>query len=368
MKNTNFIRTIITITLIFTITACEKEENKVAVKEPGKTITIIDDSDKEVSEPDISVENIDRYEKVNITDWLDEDTVIVSKENESLEKISLDELSEYYPRSLYLFDITTKDYELVKEQKEVFLGGATLSTDKKYLLYYEYSLGDPVFYVMNMDTLEGFGIMGDPIGGGISAKWADNETVIGAAYSGGAYLADRTGKITLIDDLKEEALYLVKKIHDNIYYNTVFDGTLMKLNMDTKDEVSLNLNQVYDILPSPDGNQMLILQENGTKNTMLVYDLERGEKVIIADGAELNGISWSPDQRMIAYNLKEDENSTTVRSLYVYDMLTGESTQIAVDIENLSTSWSPSGEKLAYTEWDGTQYNSSIIHLKYSIK
>jgi TolB protein len=364
MKNTYFIRTLITLTIIFTMTACEKEEKKVTIKEPGKTITIIDDTDKEQSKPEISVEKIDRYEKVSITDWLDEDTVIVSKENESLDKMGLAELSEQYPRSLYLYDLTAKDYKLVKEQKDVFLDGATLSKDKKYLLYYEYSLGDPVFYIMNMDSLEGFGIMGEPIGGGISAKWADNETVIGAAYSGGAYLANTTGEITLINDLKEEALYLIEKINDNIYYNTLYDGTLMKLNLSTKETVSLDLEQVYDTIPSPDGKQMLILQEIGTKKTMLVYDLESGEKITIAEGAELNGVSWSPDQRRVAYNLKEDENNTTSSSLYVYDMLTGESTQIAVDTQNLSTSWSPSGEKLAFTEWDGAKYNSSIISLK----
>jgi TolB protein len=364
MKNTNFIKILLTITLIFTMTACDKDEQKVTIKEPGKTITIINEADQEVSEPVISVEKIDRYEKVNITDWLNDQTVIVSKVNESLDKLSLTELSENYPMSLYLFDTTTQDYKLLKEQEEVFLGGATLSKDKKYLLYHEYSLGDPVFYVMNMDTLEGYGIMGEPIGGGISAKWADNDTVIGAAYSGGAYQADRAGSITLIDSLKEEALYLVEKINDNIYYNTQYDGTLMKLDLKTGQKVSLNLTQVYDILPSPDGKQMLILQADGSTNKMLVYDLESGEQVVIAEGAVLNGVSWSPDQRRIAYNLKGDKNNTIASSLYVYDMLTGESTQIAVDIEAPTTIWSPSGEKLAYTEWDGIQYNSSIIHIR----
>lgn len=364
MKNTYIIKSMITLTLIFTMTACEKEENKVTIKEPGKTITVIEDSSQEESEPAIAVEKIDRYEKVNITDWLDEDTVIVSKENESLDKMSLAELSDQYPRNLYLLDINTKDYKLIKEQEEVFLDGAVLSKDKKNLLYYEYSLGDPVFYIMNMDTLKGYGIMGDPIGGAISAKWSDDETVIGAAYSGGVYLADRTGKITLVDDLKEEAIYLVEKINDNIYYNTLYDETLMKLDLSSNEKISLNMDQVYDTLPSPDGKLMLILQSDGTKNTMTAYDLESGEKIIIAEGVSLNGVSWSPDQRRITYNLKENENNTTAGSLYIYDMLTGESTQIAVDIDNLSTSWSPSGEKLAYTEWDGTQYNSSIIYLK----
>lgn len=49
-------------------------------------------------------------------------------------------------------------------------------------------------------------------------------------------------------------------------------------------------------------------------------------------------------------------------------LLTGESTQIAVDIQNSSTGWSISGEELIFTEYDGKQYNSSIVYLKYSRK
>lgn len=299
---------------------------------------------------------------------MDEDTVIVSKDNELLDKLRLAELSEYYPKSLYKYNITTKEYELIKEQKEVFLGGAELSVDKKYLIYYEYSLGDPSFQVMNMDDFDVFRISGEPIGGAISAKWADNETVIGVAYSGGGYLADRTGKITTIVGLEDESLYLVEKINGSIYYNTMFDQNLMKMNLETKEKVSLNLEQVYDVIPSPDGNQLLVLQTIGTKKNMIISDLDGGNQLIITDGAEVNGVSWSPDQRMIAYNLKVDKNSTTISSLYVYDTLTGESTQIAVDNEYLSTSWSPSGNKLAYTEGDETGYTSSIVYLKYNLE
>lgn len=49
-----------------------------------------------------------------ITDWLNENTVIVSKENTSLDKMSLLEFSDYYPRSLYLYNIDTKEYQLLK--------------------------------------------------------------------------------------------------------------------------------------------------------------------------------------------------------------------------------------------------------------
>lgn len=40
-------------------------------------------------------------------------------------------------------------------------------------------------------------------------------------------------------------------------------------------------------------------------------------------------------------------------------------TQVAANISNAITCWSPSGEKLAYTQWDGKQYNSSIVSLEF---
>ena len=358
------ISTILAITLMVTLTACVKEEKKVTIKEPGKTITVIDETKEEESKPVISVEKIDQFDKVEITDWLDEDTVIVSKYNETLDKMSLAELSDQYPKSLYRFHLTTKEYEPVKEQKEVFLGGASLSRDKKYLLYNEYSLGDPVYHIMNLDTGESFGIMGEPIGGAISAAWADDDTVIGAAYSGGAYLADSSGKITIVEELKEEALYLMARVEDQIYYNTQFDGTLQKLDLNTKVKTSLDLGQVSELVPSFDGKQLLIVQTDGTNSNLLVYDIESGKKIDIAKGAEVNGVSWSPDQQRIAYSLKEDQNNAASNSLYVYDMLSEEATQIAVNTTSYSTSWSPSGEKLAFTQYDGTGNNSSIIYFK----
>ncbi len=71
---------------------------------------------------------------------------------------------------------------------------------------------------------------------------------------------------------------------------------------------------------------------------------------------------------MIAYNMKGDGNAAAVGGLYVYDMLTGKSTQIAVDIKNAITCWSPSGEELVYAQWDGKQYNSSIVYLDYTLQ
>lgn len=356
--------------VLLIVTACDggKDGNRVIIKEPGKNITVIEDADKEVGKANVSVEKIDQYKNLQISDWLNEDTVIVSKENESLEKMSLEELSDSYPRSIYLYNLNTKEYKLLKEQENLFLGGATLSHDKKHLLYHGNSLGDPVYYVMNLDTLEAFGIHGSNIGGAYSAKWADNETVIGGAYSGGAYLASITGEITSLDDLKEEALFIVRRMKDKVYYNTSYDASLMTLNLATKEKKSLNIDNVYGVFPAPNGKEMLILQDNSSKRTMILCDADGRIIKTIAEGSEIGGVSWSQDQRMVAYSLKTVVNGTSVSGLYVYDMLTGVDTQIVVDVENPTTCWSPSGKELAYSEWNGIQYNSSIVHLKQSLQ
>ncbi len=370
MKTKKTLGIILVVTLLFSITACgkRKEEDRVVVKEPGKSITVIEDTGEETKEPVIAVDKIDKYEKMEITDWLDEDTVIVSKENDKLDKMSLAELSDNYPKSLYLFNINTGEYKPLKEQKDVFLGNAALSDDKKNLLYLEYTLGDPVFYVMNLDTRDAFGIMGDKIGGAMSGSWGGNE-VIGAAYSGGAYLADAKGKISLIEELKDDGmLFVVRKVKDNVYYNTSSDESLFMLNLTTKEKTNLNLEHVYNVIPSPGGDKLLVLQNNGSKQMMIVCNADGSDKKIIAEGTELGGVSWSQDQRMIAYSLKSVVNGSAVSGLYIYDMLTDESSQIAVDIQNvISTSWSPSGEKLIYS-WNSEQFNSNIVYLKYTLE
>ena len=370
MKKNKILSIIIIFTIVATITACDKgvAGNKDIIKSPSEKITVIDDVEKEKSEPDVTVVKIDKYENTEISDWVDEDTVIASKDNESLDKLRLLELSDLYPKSLYLFNVNSKKYKLLKEKDDTFLGEARLSKDKKHLIYSEYTLGDPAYYVMNMDTLDTFAITGDRIGGAMSAKWAGDGKVIGGAYSGDAYLNSVNGEITVIDGLEGENVYIVDKIKDNVYYNTNVDETLMLLNMKTKKKTSLELKHVNNVLPSPDLNQILVTQINDSKKTLVLCDIDGGNKKTIAEGAELSGVSWSPDQQRIAYNLKLDANGTTVNGLYIYDMLTGKATQIAIVNSNLATYWSPSGEKLVYTELNGIQYSSSIVSLKFTLE
>lgn len=364
-------KTAVTMLILLILTACgtESNENRTVIKEPGKTITVIENENKETGQYSISVEKIEKFEGVEISDWLDEETVIVSKENKSLKKMSLEELSEFYPRSLYLYNLDTKEFKLVNEKEEIFQGGATFSPDKKHLSYYHYSLGDPGYYMMDMDTLEKLSIYDENLGGVFSAEWADNENLIGSAARGGAYLFNINGEMSVIEELEGESFFLVRKIQDKIFYVTMSTAQpeLIRLNLATKEKKNLDENNVEAITPSPDMDQMLIIQATGSERALIICDAEGNKVKIIAEGTEITGASWSPDQRMIAYRLKSIVNGTTSSGLYIYDVLTDKSVQIAVDTAGAQTSWSPSGNKLAVAELADNSYNSGSIIINSSI-
>jgi TolB protein len=357
--------------LLLTITACSGDDggNREIIREPGKTITVIDNGGKTpAAGPAITIGGIQRYEKVDIFGWVDEDTVIISRENEKLAKMELSELSDSYPRSLYKFNLKTKELVPLKEQENVFLGAASLSPDKKQLIYQEYTLGDPVFYVMDLETLKSFRLSGEPIGGAMSARWTDDGSVIGASYAGGAFTAAKGGDIAKMPELEEEgALILVAKLGSKVLYNSNANETLRVLDLDTKAIKDMGLGAVSNVIPSPDGKQLLVEQYEGSKVKLLLCDLDGGNAKTIAEGAELGGISWSADQRLIAYGMQAEVSGATVKGLYVHDLLSDEVTRIAADVENVAnTSWSPSGDALSYSVWNGSSYESSVVEIRTS--
>ncbi|ABR48073.1 hypothetical protein Amet_1909 [Alkaliphilus metalliredigens QYMF] len=358
MKKIKVLKSIFLILLLLTLIACgaQRDGNEV-IQEPVENENEIENTDKD-DEPLVSVERIESYENMEISDWLDENTVIVSKENDSLEKMRLEELSDLYPRSLYSYNINTNEYKLVKEQENIFLGGAVLSGDNKHLLYYGNSLGDPIYYVMNLDTLEAFNIAG-----AYSANWADNGVVVGGSYRGGAYSASTSGEISPLGDFENESLFIVRKINDRVYYNTNSDTSLMVLDLISKQSNSLNIDNVYDVLPSPEGEQLLVLQIKDSRKNLILCDSDGGNIQILAEGEEIGGVSWSLDQRMIAYSIKD----TLGEGIYVYDLLENKEIKIVSDVESSIIHWSPSGEKLVYLEYSEVDHKSSVVYMKYDI-
>ncbi|CAI6039424.1 hypothetical protein [Cohnella sp. JJ-181] len=370
MKANRIKNAVVVPALLMALAACSDQEagNREVIKEPGKTITVIDSAGRETGALDISIDAIEPHEHVAITDWLDDETAVAIKANEALGKMSLAELSDAYPRSLYRYHLGTKAFEPLVERKDAFLGDGELSPDRKHLLYSEYSLGDPAYHVLNLETMKSFAIAGGPTAGAMSAHWTDDGKAIGAAYGGGAYTASPDGQIEAVKGLPAEGLIIVRQMKGKIYYNANADESLHMLDLATNKRTALNLARVSTLLPSPDGNQMLALQYNDSQKTLTMYDADGAHPKVIAQGTELGGVSWSPDQRLIAYSLKGAAGGTSGNGLYVYDLLTDKATRIAVDVENAQTAWSPSGQALAYAVWDGSEFDSSIVRLTLGVK
>lgn len=368
MKKIKIIKIVAALAVMLTFSSCstKQERNRTVIKESGKNITVIENEKNEMVPSFISVEKIDKYEGAEITDWLDDKTVVLSKENRELGKMELLERAEFYPRSIYLYNLDTKEYKTVKAQKNMFLGGGTLSKDKKHLLYYEYSIGDTAYYLMSMEDDEQSPVTKDILGGAYTAEWDDEQNVIGASYARGAYIADTSRKFTQIAELQGEQLFTVKKVGRKIYYITTDTQSfqLYMLDLDTKEKKNLKVENADGITPSHDGKQILISQGTRSAKRLLVADEDGNNLRTIAEGMEITGETWSPDQSMIAYRLKSVINGATSSGLYVYNVSTGKSIQIAVNIGDAGIVWSPSGKQIAVTQLDEINYNSSIIYLK----
>ncbi|MER2038765.1 MAG: hypothetical protein ABS944_11520 [Solibacillus sp.] len=368
MKKVEFLKIMMLLIVFLTLSACSmtKEENGNGIEEPVEGIKEGETETTETNLDFVSIKKIEKYEGMEITDWFDEQTVVLAKENKELGKMNLLENAEFYPRSIYLFNLDTKEFKTIKTAKNMFLGGAVLSPDKKHLLYYEYSIGDVAYYLHSLDNGEQSSVTEENISSAYTAEWTDEQNVIGASYSGGAYMADTRGIVTQITELQDEHLFAVQKIQDKIYYITTdspFPQVYM-LDLMTKEKRNLKLENTDGITLSPDGKQILVTQVTDSTKRLVIADADGTRQRTITEGSDVTGASWSPNQQMIAYQLDSVSNGVNSKGLYLYDVSTGKSIQIAQNVGFAKITWSPSSEKISFTELDERIYNSSIIYLK----
>lgn len=325
------------------------------------------DGQVEQVKPFISVDKIQEIDVIEISDWLDEQNIIVTMENKELEKMSLLERSDRYSRGLYLYDVETKEAKPLSVRENMFLGGAKLSADKNHLLYYEYSIGDNAYYVMNMeDEDKEKDIKDKALGLAITAKWTDDNDIVGVSYAGGAYRTDTDWKLIPAYDLQDEQLYTLVKSKSMLYYITIEENMDMYiLNLTTNNKKKLDIKNPVEIIPSPDGEKLLIGQSTETDTRLHIIDRTGEILKTLAQGVEISGESWSPDGRMIAYQLSTVEEGAESKGLFVYDLSSEESIKIADNISTAKTVWSPSGDKIALTQYsESGSIKPFIIYLK----
>lgn len=317
------------------------------------------------NEIEMTVERIDKYKGMEISDWLDENTLILAKDNTDFEKMNLLEMAEFYPRGIYIYHLDTKEFEQIISIENMFLGGAKVSPDKNHLLFYEYSIGDTAYFLLGMNENKEYSVKDRSIGIAMTADWDDDSHVVGVSYAGGAYISDTEGNITQIEGL-EDQLFLVEKLHGRIYYVTLEDNfRLFTLDLETNEKKDLKIDNIDRINISPDGKNILIIKWDGDMKNFDIYDTEGNIIHTIAEGSEISDATWSMDSKMIAYHLSSVKNGEDNGGLYVYDILTNKSMEITKEeIGSVSISWSPSGDKIAVSELKDSSYDSRIIYLK----
>ena len=368
-KKYGFVKIVMLLIVLLTLSACSmrQEENSVDMEVTGDVHI---DSENESIETDldfISIEKTEKYDGMEITDWINEQTVVLIKENREFGKINLPELEngesdELYPTSIYEYNLGTKEFKTIIAKKNMYLGGAILSPDKKHLLYTRFTVGDEAYYVMNLED-RGQSSEKDYHINAWSAEWIDEQNIIGSSYAGGAYIADTRGNLTPIAELQEEQLYTAHKTQEKIYYITAV-GQLYMLDLITKEKKNLQLQNVSEIGFSPDGKQLLVTQVIESKTSLISADVYGTIQKTITEGSDVTGATWSPDQQIIAYQLISDSNGVDSSGIYLYEVSTGKTIQITRNAVSAEIRWSPSGKKISISEFDGKNSSSSIIYLK----
>ncbi|GIO37107.1 hypothetical protein J41TS12_19680 [Paenibacillus antibioticophila] len=368
-------KAVIWIGILAAISACSaaREDSGAAGNDPSPSNQSnnsnhsLEEENNQSDRTGVSAELIQRYEGVELADWVDEHTLIAAKENDSLEPLELEELAGTYPKSLYLLDLDTEQFQLLKEQEGANLGEARLSPDKQHLLYSEYTLGDPAYHVIDLKTKESFAIETEGGHAAMSAHWGDDGTIVGASYRGGAYSSTVQGRATGIDGLTEGPVVIVRKWKGTLFYSTGDNPALVMLDTANGGQAgSTQLEQVQDVLFRREGQELLVVQYLNDGNMMRMGLAGRnGENYRkLAEGTEISGVSISPDQTLVAYQLTESDDPSS-KGIYLLDLDTGESVKVGDNIEYATTSWSPSGDKLAYSSWDGEQRNSTIVQVSH---
>lgn len=365
MKRKNIALTLLAAMVLTAVTGCAsgKAPDPSQGEKPGEDIVIIGEEGEETS-AEVAVKSIEALQGMEITGWLNDHTLVLSKENPDLPKLTLEEYQGLHPRSLYTYDLNTKEFTLLQGKADWNFWGAELSKDKKNIFYYEYTLGDPAFFMMPVAP-NGTGTL---IEEAMSGEWTSENVLIGPSYKGGVYLKSPAGALEHIEELKEMNVIHAVQIKDAVIFMEISSTSLKKFDLNTREITTLPLENVYSILPSPSSTHFTAIVSDGAKSTLVLSDADASTRTVLAEGISISAVAWSEDQRMISYYLKKDLNGASNEGLYVYDLLSGTTTLVAVDGEIQRSVFSPSGEQLSYTKFTANGADSTILTLTVPAK
>lgn len=334
-------------------------EGKELVQKGNKTITVIKDT-KNIVPEEISISEIQEYKGVIGYDWIDENTIVVTKENDKLDPIKT-ELGSFNIQNLFSYDLNSKEEKSISDQSKYQMG-AVLSPNRNYMFYKNEYNGDNIGYISDVAGNRKVEITDGAIDEYdlSQVSWINDEELIMPCMSiKGFVIANIDGTLTKIKDVESgvmgtedplNGLSILNpiKVEDKIYYVTFHRGEKedKKVNVydiKTKEKKFLIEDDVFEVSLSPNKEQLLIVTSNEKKqlNELIVTDLEGKQREILDEGY-IYGQTWSNDGTKVAYISYQEEKE----GLSVIDLNTKEKTQIIAGEYFTPIKWSPSDKSI----------------------
>ncbi|QZY54522.1 TolB family protein [Crassaminicella profunda] len=332
-------------------------------QENNENITIIKDT-KDILATEVVASKIDIYEGIIGNDWIDENKIVITKENSELEPVKIDNAklkADFEVKNLYVYNLNDKAEKSIGDQSK-FQDGAIFAPNNKYLFY------------RNEFEEKATGYISDAQGNTIAkitdnvideydlseAQWINNEELIIPCHSiRGFATINVDGRIKKIKDVESgtmgtqdplDGLSITNpiKVLDKIYYVTIHrgahdDNKLKVYDMNKKEKKVLVKDHVQEVTLSPSKEQLLMITSNLDKdvNELITIDLEGKQRDILVEGY-IFGAKWSVDGTKVVYISNEEGHE----GVYVVDVKTKKKSLIATGEYYTPIKWSPSGQKI----------------------
>ncbi|MBA4492737.1 hypothetical protein ACFO25_09420 [Paenactinomyces guangxiensis] len=330
----------------------------------GKKITVINNPNRFIYN-EVALAKMDRYTGIRGMDFYHGGQLLVTRENKDTPPASV-EGEKIYPQNLYLYHIQSKQAKLLHGES-IHQGNAQYSPDKKHIYYVENSEETGTGYMMNKDGKQRKQVSERGAIHAFAGHWQNNREVLYATFAGEIYRADLDGKRTLLVKTGKSGISNVYQIGSNVYYTTA-DGDLKVYNMKTKKTKILKM-KVMSLIPSPDQKRLaMVIGTDETKVALLLTDLQGNQKAKLAEGTQIYGISWSPDQSKIAYAVMSENRAK--QGLFVADVKSLKSTPLSSEMESIidPVKWDSSGKKLLISTVETKDLDNEFITYVITLK
>jgi TolB protein len=334
--------------ILLAIAGCQLQDTVVGDRNEtsSKRITVIDNPEKTKYEESI-VDALVRLDDVRGMDWLDEEEIIVDRENRDFGTPEKAEGIEWYPHNIYVHSLVSGVQTPLLKANE-FQGYAQVNPDRTKIFYKTFFLqantGKGYLYDIPSHKAQSFtDIDAMDVQNG---RWVDNESVVYATIDGKIYLASMgNSKPRLL--LDSQILFVTNLAYMNgrLYYSPL-EGDLHIKESKKKPQTSSVSNVVW-MVPSPDEQRLAIVRRIKSGGMeLLVTDLKGKILFAVAQDSQIFGTAWSPDGNKLAY--AGITPNGTARGIYVADATTGLSVPLTVDVKFIADPlrWSPTGTRL----------------------